>query len=143
MDNYNALIYATLGGSVDCLKVLLEEESVADQLVAPSGDLIPLSLASQAGHADVVMLLLQYGATCMPNSNGEYPMHLAAREGHADVCQLLLLQTGWDTPDRYHEWTPLVHAARYGHERCIEILLEAGARIDVRDEFGHSPAHYA
>ncbi|KAJ7638577.1 cyclin-dependent protein kinase inhibitor [Roridomyces roridus] len=141
MDNYSALVYATLKGSVDCVRVLLDQGRVPIQLAA--GDLIPLSLASKSGHVQVVTLLLERGARCFPNSNGEYPMHLAAREGHADVCRLLLHRDGWDTPDKYHEWTPLFHAARYGRGDCVRILLDAGARVRATDELGHLAVYYA
>ncbi|KAJ7047678.1 cyclin-dependent protein kinase inhibitor [Mycena alexandri] len=143
MDNYSALVYATLRGSVDCVRVLLDEGKVQTQPNPAAGDLIPLSLASQSGHVDVVTLLLQRGAHCLPNSNGEYPMHLAAREGHAEVCRLLLHHDGWDTPDKYHEWTPLFHAARYGRGDCVRILLDAGARVRATDELGHLAVYYA
>ncbi|KAJ7068001.1 hypothetical protein C8F01DRAFT_585539 [Mycena amicta] len=139
MDNYSPLVYATLKGSVDCVKVLLDDGKVS----ALVGDPIPLSLASQSGHVEVVTLLLERGARCLPNSNGEYPMHLAAREGHADVCRLLLFQDGWDTPDKYHEWTPLFHAARYGRGACVRVLLNAGARVRAMDELGHLAVYYA
>ncbi|KAJ7499234.1 cyclin-dependent protein kinase inhibitor [Mycena latifolia] len=143
MDNYNALVYATLRGSVGCVRVLLDEGKVPTQPNPAAGDLIPLSLASQSGHVDVVTLLLQRGARCLPNSNGEFPMHLAAREGHAEVCRLLLHHDGWDTPDKYHEWSPLFHAARYGRGDCVRILLDAGAKVRATDELGHLAVYYA
>ncbi|KAF8897214.1 hypothetical protein BD779DRAFT_1489617 [Infundibulicybe gibba] len=143
MDNYSALVYATMKGSVDCVEVLLKQGNVSPEPHTPNGDLIPLSLASQFGHVDVVSLLLQHGAKCIPNSNGEYPMHLAAREGHVEACKLLLRLDGWDTPDKYHEWTPLFHAARYGREHCVHILLAAGSHVNATDELGHRAVHYA
>lgn len=143
VDNYSPLVYATLRGSTECVKALLDSGEVPAQPSPPIGDLIPLSLASQSGHVEVVLLLLQRGAKCLPNSNGEYPMHLAAREGHVEVCKLLLHREGWDTPDKYHEWTPLFHASRYGHAPCVQILLEAGCRLHVTDELGHLAVHYA
>lgn len=142
-DNYSPLVYATMKGKVECVRVLLDEGKVSAGPMTPLDDLIPLSLASQFGHVDVVVLLLQYGARCLPNSNGEFPMHLAAREGHAEVCKILINLEGWDTPDKYHEWTPLFHAARYGQDRCVQILLEAGARVCATDEIGHLAVHYA
>ncbi|EEB90762.1 hypothetical protein MPER_10989, partial [Moniliophthora perniciosa FA553] len=143
IDNYNPLVYATLRGCVECVRVILNHGDVLPQPTTPGGDVIPLSLASQAGHVDVVLLLLKRGARCLANSNGEYPMHLAARQGHAHVCKVLLGQQGWDTPDKYHEWTPLFHAARYGRDECVRVLLEAGARVGIRDELGHLAVHYA
>jgi len=142
-ENYSPLVYATVKGNVGCVRVLLEEGHVPAQSPTSSGDLSPLSLAAQAGHVDVVELLLKHHAASVPNTNGEYPMHLAAQRGHVQVCNLLLPVTGWDLPDRYHEWTPLFHAARHGHADCVHVLLENGARPLLRDELGHLAAHYA
>lgn len=158
-DNYTPLIYATLKGSEESVKVLLDEGSVPVGPVTNKGtssgtasgkagrtsssDLIPLSLAAQSGHVGVVTLLLSHGAQCISNTNGEYPMHLAVREGHTPVCKLLLNLEGWDTPDKYHEWTPLFHAARYGRDECVELLVNNGARLGLVDELGHLPVHYA
>ncbi|KAF7980881.1 hypothetical protein HWV62_36049 [Athelia sp. TMB] len=141
-DNCSPLVYATMKGSSECVSVLLKE-AVEVGSTRSSGDLLPLSLASRCGHVDVVMLLLQNGAQSIPNSNGEYPIHQAAQEGHDDVCRVLLQYPGWDTADKYHEWTPLFHAARHGHSGCVQILLAAGCRVDHVDEFGHLAVHYA
>lgn len=143
MDNYTPLIHATLKGSVDCIRVLLDDGGVAVQPESVSADLFPLSLASRTGHLDVVLLLLERGAQSVPNSNGEYPAHLAAKEGHMEICRLLVRHGGWDVPDKYNEWTPLFHAARYGHANCIRVFLEAGCHFNAVDEIGNSPVHYA
>lgn len=142
-DNYTPLVYATMKGSVECVRVLLDEGTVSIQAKFPTEKLQPLSMASQSGYVDVVVLLLERGAECLPNTNGEYPMHLAAREGHADVCKLLLGKAGWDTSDKYYEWTPLFHAARYGRSECVRVLLDAEARVFAIDEHGHTASHYA
>lgn len=143
MDNCTPLVYATMNGSTDCVRVLLKEAPVEVGVLSPGVNLSPLSLASQAGHVDVVLLLLQHEAKSLPNSNGEYPIHLAAREGHVEVCRLLLQHSGWDVPDKYHEWTPLFHAARNGHKLCVDVLIGAGSRVNAIDELGYSPVHYA
>lgn len=142
-DNYSPLVYATLKGDVATVRVLVEKGHVSVQSPTSSGDFSPLSLAAQAGHVDVVILLLEQGATSLPNSNGEYAIHLAARQGHAAICRLLLHLDGWDTPDKYHEWTPLFHAARYGRAECVRILIDGGCRLAIRDELGHLASHYA
>ena len=143
MENYSPLVYATLKGSVDCVRVLLEEGGVPAQPSPPDGDLIPLALASLAGHLDVALLLLEHGALSLPSSSGEYPIHFAARQGHADICRLLVQYDGSDLPDKYNEWTPIFHAARFGHEACVQVLLEAGCRTDATDEHGNNALHYA
>ncbi|KIJ70440.1 hypothetical protein HYDPIDRAFT_23545 [Hydnomerulius pinastri MD-312] len=143
VDNCSPLVYAILRGSAECVQALLCDRCITPESPSANSSLVPLSLASQYGHADVVSLLLKQGARCLPNTNGEYPIHLAAREGHIDVCKLLLDQGGLDLPDKYHEWTPLFHAARNGHTECLRVLLQAGARVDRTDELGHQAIHYA
>lgn len=143
MDNYSPLVYAILSGNVDCVRALLDIGQVQIKPSEAQGDLMPLSLAAQSGYVEIVLLLLQHGAESLPNTNGEYPIHLAARAGHAAVVHELLSFDGWDTPDKYSEWTPLFHAARYGHRTCVEVLLGAGACVDHLDESGNMAVHYA
>ncbi|KAI0832509.1 cyclin-dependent protein kinase inhibitor [Trametes gibbosa] len=143
VDNCTPLIYATLKGCVVCVQALLEDGAVSVRAPSSNTDLMPLSLAARAGHLEVVVLLLNYGAPSLPNTNGEYPIHLAAQEGHARVCRILARQEGWDIADKYNEWTPLFHAARFGREASLKALLEVGCRINVVDEAGNSPMYYA
>jgi len=143
MDNLTPLVHATLKGSLECVRALVDEAPSPTNPPFANADLSPLSLASRAGHLDVVTFLIEAGAENEPNSNGEYPIHLSAKEGHVGVCRFLTLRDGWDLPDKYHEWTPLFHAARYGHAECLRLLLEAGAQVRIVDELGQTPIHYA
>lgn len=143
MDNLTPLVHATLQGSLECVRVLIDEAASPTNPPCANTDISPLSLASRAGHLDVVNFLIECGAENKPNSNGEYPIHLAAKEGHVDVCRFLIRRDGWDLPDKYHEWTPLFHAARYGHAGCLRLFLEASARVRIVDELEQYPIHYA
>lgn len=136
-------MYAIMQGNTECARILLQEGH-ADVGPPPAAqDLIPLSLACKVGAIDMVRLLLQHNAKNAPNTNGEYPIHIAAQEGHADICRLLHAYEGWDVPDKYNEWTPLFHAARYGHESCVRVFLELGSRVTVTDETGKQAVFYA
>jgi CDK inhibitor PHO81 len=143
LDNYSPLLYAVLRGSLDRVRVLLDLGHVSAVGTASNGDLNPLSLACQAGHVGVVKLLLERGAKCLANTSGEFPMHLAAREGHADVCRILIGLDGWDTPDKYHDWTPVFHAACHGRTECLRVLVDAGSQAGIVDEFGNTATYYA
>lgn len=49
-----------------------------------------------------------------------------------------------ESGERQRGWTPLFFAARYNQEpRVTELLLEAGAEADARDEHGLTPLDYA
>ncbi|KAF8741661.1 Glycerophosphoryl diester phosphodiesterase family, partial [Rhizoctonia solani] len=144
MDNFSPLIHATVNGHLECCSALLVDGHVNPMSAQAGQDLAPLSLACKHGHRNVVLLLLAHGATSQPNSNGELPLHLAAQEGHDAICWLLLRDPFQDDiPDKYNEWTPLFHAARYGRIECVRLLLEAGHNQTALDDVGRQPVHYA
>jgi ankyrin repeat protein len=64
-------------------------------------------------------------------------MALAAQLGHVETVRLLL-DAGED-PDRFNpkechaHATPLHHAALGGHEGVVRLLVERGARLDIKD----------
>src|SRR5207244_3089864 len=62
---------------------------------------------------------------------------LAAQHGHVEVVRLLL-DAGEDpnryNPDGFHSHsTPLHQAICSGHEEVVKLLVERGARLDIRD----------
>ncbi|KAF8761619.1 cyclin-dependent protein kinase inhibitor [Rhizoctonia solani] len=141
MDNFSPIIHATVNGHLECCSALLVDGHVNPMSAQAGQDLAPLSLACKHGHRNVVLLLLAHGATSQPNSNGELPLHLAAQEGHDAICRLLLRDPFQDDiPDKYNEWTPLFHAARYGRIECVKLLLEAGHNQTALDDVGRQPS---
>jgi len=39
--------------------------------------------------------------------------------------------------------TPLHHAAKYGHDKVVQILVAVNANIEVKDNDGWTPLQYA
>jgi len=70
--------------------------------------------------------------------DGCLAIHLAALHGYAAVInQLLLLSCDIDAPGpRPSRPTALLLAAQHGHGDIVELLLERGADVSIRDEFG-------
>jgi ankyrin repeat protein len=68
-------------------------------------------------------------------------MALAAQLGHVEIVRLLL-DAGED-PNRYNpdgnhgHSTPLHQAAFAGHENVVRLLVERGAKLDIRDTVWH------
>jgi ankyrin repeat protein len=71
-------------------------------------------------------------------------MALAAQHGHAEIVRLLL-DAGED-PNRYNpkgnhaHSTPLHQAALSGQEKVVRLLVERGARLDIKDTIYQSTA---
>ena len=99
-----------------------------------------LMFASNAGHLEVVRLLLEYGAN--PNIQNEYqltPLIDASEKGHLEIVRLLL-ENGADPNRRLHnEDTPLIIASRIGHLEIVRLLLEYGANPNLKNKYGNTP----
>jgi ankyrin repeat protein len=73
---------------------------------------------------------------------------LSAQFGHVEIVRLML--DSGENPDRYNppgahsHSTPLHQAAYAGHEAVVRLLVERGARLDVKDVIWHgTPAGWA
>ncbi|WP_434339364.1 ankyrin repeat domain-containing protein [Motilimonas cestriensis] len=75
------------------------------------------------------------------SQSGFYPIHRAAKSGNGTTKELKrLLAKGVDvnvtTPWKR---TPLFIACLHGESKKVELLLEAGAKINVADHEGDTP----
>ena len=109
----------------------------AAKVLARRGARIDLPAAAGLDLADDVAALL-------PSADAEArhcALSLAAQHGHAQVVRLLL-DSGED-PNRYNpksnhsHTTPLHQAVLGGHEAVVRLLVERGARLDIRDTIWH------
>jgi len=105
----------------------------AAEVLAKRGACIELPAAAGLGLAGEAARLL-------PSADAEArhrALSLAAQHGHAEIVRLLL-DAGED-PNRYNlegnhaHATPLHHAVLGGHEAVVRLLVEHGARLDIRD----------
>ncbi|MEM7225845.1 MAG: ankyrin repeat domain-containing protein [Pseudomonadota bacterium] len=131
---------AAISGDLDSVKRLLEQGVDPDE----DGAAPPLFFASQRGHADVAMALMEAGAN--PNSMSRWgaPLHAAARGGHLDVINVLL-ENGADPNIQGGEddFAPLHQAAHKGSTDVVEALLKHGANVNARTKTLETPLHFA
>lgn len=108
----------------------------ADALAA-HGARIDLPAAAGLGLADDAARLL-------PSADAgtrHRALSLAAQHGRAEIVRLLL--NAGEGPDRYNpeghhpHATPLHQAVLGGHEPVVRLLVERGARLDIRDTIWH------
>jgi Ankyrin repeats (3 copies) len=105
----------------------------AAEVLAKRGASIELPTAAGLGRVeDAVGLLSSADAEARHRA-----LSLAAQQGHAAIVGLLL-DAGED-PNRYNlegnhaHTTPLHQAVLGGHEAVVRLLVERGARLDIRD----------
>ncbi len=146
-------------GDVSAIKCLLAHGESLQSL----GDNYDLSGAVFHGYPNLCQFLIEQGADVNKPlaDTGETPLHAALctadRKAHDSVLKLLLsygadpncvtkpaVETESFMRDiRTRAETPLHRAAAFGTEKTIQMLLDAGAQIDVKDMNGDSPLTWA
>ena len=131
--DHTKALQAALFGGMEAVDALLRR-----------GAKVELPVAAALGNIDAVRRLLP-GAT--PRER-HLAFGLAAQFGQAEIVRLLL-DAGED-PNRYNpvgchsHSTPLHQAAAAGHLEVVRLLVERGARMDMKDILWHgTPAGWA
>jgi ankyrin repeat protein len=121
-DNNNAIKTASLNGSTEVLKILLQDERVD-----PSDNYNKaIRNAIGEGHTDVVRLLLQ-DSRVDPSDNGNDAIRASIFNGHVDVVRILLQDKRVDpSVDNNHN---VMMASYEGLADVVELLLQ-DERVD-------------
>jgi uncharacterized protein len=149
------LQHCTYYGDVSAIRYLLAHGATLSAL----GEDLGLNGACFHGHWQLAQFLLEQGADANYTdlATGETPLHSALctteRVAHNRVMRVLLahgadpnrttkpdVETGGFMRDvRTCGETPLHRAAAFGDAESIQMLLDAGAKIDAKDAHGDSP----
>ena len=134
--------------------VIADDLAAVKQLIANGADLneraphlngfndghTPLHVAARDGHTTIVAELLAAGAdvNAVEPTFGAVPLHKATYNGHVEITSLLAHQPGvnLDYPGPSNGYTPLLDALWHGFDECARVLIEAGARLDLRGHDG-------
>eukprot|EP00005_Dracoamoeba_jomungandri_P005342 CAMPEP_0174254622 /NCGR_PEP_ID=MMETSP0439-20130205/3945_1 /TAXON_ID=0 /ORGANISM="Stereomyxa ramosa, Strain Chinc5" /LENGTH=469 /DNA_ID=CAMNT_0015336321 /DNA_START=33 /DNA_END=1442 /DNA_ORIENTATION=- len=128
------ILWASKHGYTNFVKNLLERYKPKLEEVKRPGGATPLHLACEAGHEEIVKLLLENNAkvNCRTTS-GRTPLGRAAKNGHVGIVKLLLennahvnVKGGSGVRE-----TPLLVASGNNHPEIVQILLENGADPNV------------
>jgi len=136
---------ASENGHHEIVRLLVKNGAAINALVRK--DRTPLHLAADKGRPIVVRVLLELDA----NVNACYPpsyltlLHLASSGGRLDIVRPLLDHKPEADVNAQDEdgWTALHLAAYNGHEQVGRILLNRGAKGDVKNFEGKTPLELA
>lgn len=146
-------------GDVSAIRFLLSK----GEAIAALGENLGLDGASFHGHWRLCQFVLEQGADANHTlaDTGETALHAALcsthRMGRNRVMKVLLARganpncatkesvetQGFMRDIRTKGETPLHRAAAFGDEEAIQLLLDAGAKVDAKDMNGDSPLTWA
>lgn len=139
--------------SLDVLKVVIKPELVNKYLIERYPGATYLWIATKNNRLDIVELLLEYGAD--PNQQclnldecyGEYPLHLASTSPKLSGILKTLINHGADPNVRMlhglHGATPIFLALQNDNLAAVQLLMEAGANINLLRQDGTPPLFMA
>ncbi|KAG8145420.1 hypothetical protein E2320_011956 [Naja naja] len=146
------LHYAAWQGKKEPMKLVLKAGSSVN-IPSDEGQ-IPLHLAAQHGHYDVVQLLLNSNMCAallepkpgdITDPNGTSPLHLAAKNGHIDVISTFPLSNystrdlaGIDINRQTKAGTALHEAALCGKTDVVRLLLDSGINAHIRNTYSQT-----
>lgn len=150
---YRHLRLAVSLGNEAMVSLLLDLGANADANDKWSGEELstPLLIAADSGHAGIVGLLLDAGASVRPRIRrvpeydhdvyqelivSESALDVAAAEGHVDVIKAITRRepsvVNGPSPGPQSGYTPLHYAAKHSQIDCIDALVEAGADLEAK-----------
>ena len=145
MNRMTPLHYAVDAGQKSMVEILLDNG--ADISARDSASRTALGLAISRKHDETAILLVQRGAALLDRVDRDYtPLSLAVMLDRPRVVRSLLekgKQLG-QVQAMFDDIAPLgtstlIYACRRGSIEIIHDFLEAGANIEVRDTFRHTP----
>lgn len=140
--NETALYFAAEGGHDIVVKELIRRGALVN--LTNSRGISPLYIASQSGYVHVVKALLEADVEVNQAVDGVTPLMIAAIRGKSDIIKLLAQSSriNLDQQNNLGE-TALMLCSVSRDVRCIESLMEKGAKIEMSDDKGYTPLIHA
>ena len=124
-----SLCDAAQHGRLEEVRMLLKRGTSVNE--SDTAGYLPLYYACANGHADIVHLLLEFGADASSYVSGHSSMEIAGRKGHTHIIKLLL-KFGANIEDKgYAGSTALVSAVAAGNLETVHELLQLGANVQA------------
>nr|WP_306671552.1 ankyrin repeat domain-containing protein [Endozoicomonas sp. ONNA2] len=133
------LHYAVRAGQSDIVEVLLGQG--ADPNAPDNKGYCPLWPAVRNGHAEIVQLLLQGGASLYHSGYFDRPLLLSWAIDSGCQMTATLLANGVEPNDPKGMIFPLSIAVRLGRSKVVKLLLDNGAKPNACDSEGFKVLH--
>ena len=137
----SALTIAITEKSLDVAKLLIDTPSIDLERPNLAGE-TPVMLAAFTGSEELVKYLVEKRQVEI-NKPGWSALHYAATGGHADIIQLLLDQSAYIDAESPNGSTPLMMAARYGNLKSVQLLIDEGADVLIKNQLGLNALDFA
>ena len=136
---------AAINGRIEDVKKLLDDDTVDVNGKCGYTDWTALHYACDAGHRDIVELLLDHGADIdATTNNNATPLMCACYATHASTTKLLLERgSKVNTTNRYGSTALHKACMGRGSKRCVEWLLAKGADTTIKNWEGKTPLDVA
>ena len=137
--NYTALQAAVCDGATDSVQVLIDAGADINILNYDGHSL--LHDACEFGSLEIVKILVSVGAGVrVTNGERHTCLHAAAEAGHTEIVRYLVslpdVDVNQETVDSY---TALHRAVMHVERDVVQVLIDAGADIDIQNNEGRSP----
>ncbi|KAM8729459.1 ankyrin repeat and SOCS box protein 3 isoform 1-T1 [Acanthopagrus schlegelii] len=127
----SACYLAAKHGHLAVVRLLIKAHANINQL---TNDLsCPLYAAVDGGYKELVELLVSKGAEVNRTHTASCwtCLHQAVYKGHSKIVDILVNVCNLEAVDD-HKISPLFVAAQYGQQECLEILVNAGANVNIQ-----------
>ncbi|KAJ0464488.1 putative tetratricopeptide-like helical domain superfamily, ankyrin repeat-containing [Helianthus annuus] len=139
-DGETPLIHAARQGHISTAKYLIEhgaDPSLSSELGATA-----LHHVAGIGHIELMELLISHDVDVNSQSESGTPLIWAAGHGQQDALKLLLKHKADPNIETDDGITPLLSAVAAGSLQCLELLIQAGAKVNIIAG-GATPLHIA
>jgi|GEM_PF-2196565 len=141
----NALHFAARSGDVDIVEWVLRENGI-DPLQPDQKGVRPIDRATSVAALERLRRDIPNAAACIAYADGDTTLHTAAQHADCDLLQRLIVEArplGFGPGGKGSVGNAPLHYAALGRVDNAACLVDAGAKVDPRNNYQYTPLHWA